>query len=141
ESRQHLIAHNKLNYVRGQRPDVPCILCAVREDHPEVASLEVYRDSHFLISLNLYPYNPGHLMLVPLRHVKWHDELSDEEALSLPQRQTRRLRVLRQLYPACGFNVGYNHGECGGRSIARLHLHIVPRFRNETGVMTCICQT
>lgn len=141
ESRQHLIAHNKLNYVRGQRPDVPCILCAVREDHPEVASLEVYRDSHFLISLNLYPYNPGHLMLVPLRHVEWPDELSDEEALSLHQLQKRCLGVLRQLYPACGFNIGYNLGECGGGSIAHLHLHIVPRFRNETGFMTSIGQT
>src|SRR5690606_30447528 len=57
--RQHLIAHNKLDYVHGKRPDVPCILCAVRDHHPEVDQLEVYRTSDFLVSLNLYPYNPG----------------------------------------------------------------------------------
>lgn len=141
EPQQHLIAHNKLSYVRGQRPNVPCILCAVCDDHPEVESLEVFRNAFFLVSINLYPYNSGHLMLVPLRHIEWPDELSEAEALSLHQLQKLCLAVLRRVYPACGFNIGYNLGECGGGSIAHLHLHIVPRFRNETGFMTTLAQT
>ncbi|PKL76675.1 MAG: HIT family hydrolase [Candidatus Melainabacteria bacterium HGW-Melainabacteria-1] len=139
--RQHLIAHNKLDYVRGHRPAVSCILCAVRDAEAEVESLEVFRDELFLVSINLYPYNPGHLMLVPLRHVEWPDELSDEEALALHRLQKRSLAVIRSLYPAAGFNVGYNLGLAGGGSIAHLHLHIVPRFHNEQGFMATIAHT
>ena len=139
--RQHLIAHNKLDYVQGKRPDVPCILCAVRDQHPEVEQLEVYRTPAFLVSLNLYPYNPGHLMLVPLRHIESPAELSDAEALELHHLQTLSLKVIGSLFPAQGFNIGYNLGQAGGGSIAHLHLHVVPRFRNEQGFMTTIGQT
>ncbi len=139
--RQHLIAHNKLDYVQGKRPDVDCILCAVRDKHPEVDQLEVYRNTHFLVSLNLYPYNPGHLMIVPLRHIETPTALTDEEALALHHLQNRTLKVIEQLYPAQGFNVGYNLGRAGGGSIPHLHLHLVPRFYNEQGFMTTIGQT
>lgn len=139
--RQHLIAHNKLDYVQGKRPDVPCILCAVRDHHPEVDQLEVYRTSDFLVSLNLYPYNPGHLMIVPLRHIESPTALTDAEALALHHLQSQCLQVIGSLYPAQGFNVGYNLGSAGGGSIAHLHLHVVPRFRNEQGFMTTIGQT
>ncbi|PIQ29246.1 HIT family hydrolase [bacterium (Candidatus Blackallbacteria) CG17_big_fil_post_rev_8_21_14_2_50_48_46] len=139
--RNHLFASNKLDYVRGKRPDVPCILCAVRDRNPEVANLEVYRDQDFLISLNLYPYNPGHLMIVPLRHVEWPDELTDQEALHLHHLQKKCLKIIRQIYPAGGFNLGYNLGEIGGGSIAHLHMHIVPRYRNEHGFMATLAHT
>jgi len=139
--RFHLFAPNKLDYIRGQRPDVPCILCAVRENHPDVANLEVYRSDLFLVSLNLYPYNPGHLMIVPLRHLESPEELNDEEALALHHLQKKALAVIRQLYPVRGFNLGYNLGEMGGGSIAHLHLHLVPRFRNEHGFMTTLAHT
>ncbi len=139
--RQHLIAHNKLDYVRGKRPNVDCILCAVRDYHPDVDSLEVYRDELFLISINLYPYNPGHLMLVPLRHIESPEELNDTEALRLHHLQSKSLGVIRELYPAAGFNIGYNLGPAGGGSIKHLHLHLVPRFVNEHGFMSTVGQT
>lgn len=139
--RQHLIAHNKLDYVQGKRPAVDCILCAVRDKHPDVDSLEVFRNELFLVSINLYPYNPGHLMLVPLRHIESPEELSDDEALSLHRLQKYALGVIRSLYPAAGFNIGYNLGAAGGGSINHLHLHLVPRFVNEQGFMGTIGQT
>lgn len=139
--RQHLIAHNKLDYVRGKRPAVDCILCAVRDSHPDVDSLEVHRTELFLVSINLYPYNPGHLMLVPLRHVESPAELSDEEALCLHHLQRRSLAVIQSIYPAEGYNIGYNLGTAGGGSIPHLHLHLVPRFRNEQGFMATIGHT
>jgi ATP adenylyltransferase len=139
--RSHLFAPNKLDYIRGKRPDVACILCAIRENHPDVANLEIYRNALFFVSLNLYPYNPGHLMIVPQRHIEFPDELTDEEALALHHLQKKCLGLIRQLYPAKGFNIGYNLGELGGGSIAHLHLHLVPRFRNEHGFMTTLAQT
>ena len=140
QARHHLFAHNKLDYVRGQRPQVDCILCAVRDAHPEVEQLEVFRSPQFLVSINLYPYNPGHLMLVPLRHVEWPNELTESEALELHHLQAHCLQIIRTLYPAAGFNIGYNLGEAGGGSINHLHLHLVPRFRNEQGFMGTIGQ-
>lgn len=139
--RPHLIAHNKLDYARGKRPNVDCILCAVRDEHPDVEQLEVFRDDLFLISLNLYPYNPGHLMIVPLRHLCWPYELSEQEALRLHHLQGRALKLLAGLYPTIGFNIGYNLGPGGGGSIAHLHLHVVPRFQNEQGFMSTVGQT
>ena len=139
--RDYLFAPHKLDYVRGKRPDVPCILCAVRDQHPDVDNLEVHRNGEFLVSLNLYPYNPGHLLIVPLRHVESPEELSDSEALNLHRTQRLCLEIIRSLYPAGGFNLGYNLGELGGGSIAHLHLHIVPRFRNEHGFITALAHT
>lgn len=139
--RQHLIAYNKLDYVRGKRPKVDCILCAVRDQHPEVQNLEVFRDKDFLATVNLYPYNLGHLMLVPLRHIESPDELTEDEALGMHRLQARTLAVLRSLYHPGGFNIGYNIGETGGGSIDHLHMHIVPRFRNELGFIGTIGNT
>lgn len=139
--RQHLYALNKLDYVRGKRPDVPCILCGVIEHHPEVDALEVHRTDHFVVMVNLYPYNPGHLMLVPLRHIEWPQDLTDEEALALHHLQRKTIEIIRSVYPAQGFNIGYNLGPHGGGSIPHLHLHLVPRFRNEQGFMATVCGT
>lgn len=136
-----LIAHNKLNYAQGQRPKVPCILCAVRDDHPDVHKLEVYRDELFLISVNLYPYNSGHLMIVPLRHVEWPGEFTSEEVLRNHELQQKSIQVLKQLYHPQGFNLGYNLGKAGGGSIPHLHLHIVPRYFNEVGFMSTVSNT
>ena len=136
--RKNLIAQNKLEYARGNRPKVDCILCAVRDSHPEVDSLEVYRDDFFLICINLYPYNPGHIMLVPLRHIEWPYDLTDEEALHLHHLQKKAFAAIHDLYQAPGYNVGYNLGSAGGGSISHLHLHIVPRFYNEHGFMGSI---
>jgi ATP adenylyltransferase len=139
--RQHLTAHHKLAYARGQRPKVDCILCAIRDHNTEVDSLEVFRDELFFISVNLYPYNPGHLMIVPLRHICFPTELSNDEALHLHHLQSRALGAIDQLYQPPGYNIGYNLGSAGGGSIDHLHLHLVPRFRNEHGFMASIGQT
>lgn len=139
--RQHLTAHHKLAYAQGKRTSVECILCAVRDHHPEVESLEVFRDQLFLICVNLYPYNPGHLMIVPLRHVQFPYELSDTEALDLHHLQTRAMAAIDSVYAPPGYNIGYNLGTAGGGSIAHLHLHLVPRFYNEHGFMSSIGHT
>lgn len=139
--RRHLTTPNKLGYIRGERPDVPCIFCAVRDKNPQVDALEVYRTPFFMVSLNLYPYNPGHLMLVPLRHVESPTELTEEEVLALHHLQKKALAILEKKYRPAGFNIGYNLGPAGGGSIDHLHLHLVPRFFNEQGFMGTIAHT
>ena len=127
------VVPNKLGYSRGERPAVDCILCAVAADDPRVESLVLHRAHGFFVTLNLYPYNPGHLMVVPARHVEHLRELNEDEVLALHRLQMLSIGVLEREYRAIGFNIGYNLGRTSGASIAHLHLQIVPRYGVELG--------
>jgi ATP adenylyltransferase len=130
---KHHIVANKLPYSRGQRPKVACILCAVARGDPAVALLVVYRRNGQFVTLNLYPYNPGHVMIVPERHCEDVRELSDAEVLEIHRLQLLTLKVLDSVYKPGGYNVGYNLGQSSGASIPHLHLQIVPRYPSEVG--------
>ena len=80
---ENLFIPSKIRYVRGDKPDVSCILCAVWEQDPKVESLEVYRNERFGVCANLYPYSPGHLMIFPSRHVEDPRQLTQKEARDL----------------------------------------------------------
>ncbi len=140
--RKNLFVPGKIEYARGEkRPDVECILCAIVAESDEVARLEVYRSELFVVTLNIYPYSPGHLMVFPKRHVTDPRMLNDKEIAELHRMQSVCLDVLESVYEPRGFNVGYNVGEAGGASIAHLHLHIVPRYRREIGFIDIIAGT
>ena len=91
---KHNIVANKLDYARGKRPAVDCILCAVAANDPKVENLVVYRHRDWYVTLNLYPYNPGHLMIVPRTHHTDVRQLSESEVLELHHVQILCLRVL-----------------------------------------------
>lgn len=137
--RANLFTPHKGGYVaaraKGPGGSSRCILCAVAAGDQGVVNLEVARDAGFLVSLNLYPYNPGHVMVFPARHVEDPRELTADEAATLWRLQDLTLDVLAAAYGPAGFNVGYNLGEAAGASIAHLHLHVVPRYRRELGVV------
>ena len=137
--RDNLFVPGKMGYARGgERPNVECILCAVVERNDEVIQLDVHRSKLFVVTLNLYPYAPGHLVVFPKRHITDLRMLNDEEALELHKVQNLCLDVLETLYTPHGFNLGYNIGQAGGASIEHLHLHIVPRYRRELGFIDII---
>ncbi|HUJ75487.1 MAG TPA: HIT domain-containing protein, partial [bacterium] len=83
--------------------------------------------------LNLYPFNPGHVMVVPVRHVQDVRELTEAEVLEQHRLLVRTLSILSREYRTGGFNVGFNLGPASGASIAHLHLHVVPRHQSELG--------
>ncbi|GAA3173072.1 HIT domain-containing protein [Nonomuraea roseoviolacea subsp. carminata] len=92
--------------------------------------------------LNLYPYNSGHLMVVPYRHVSDYDELDRAEVLELGEFTQRALRALRRASGAQGFNVGLNLGDVAGAGIAaHLHQHVVPRWGGDTNFMPVVART
>ena len=136
--RDNLFVPNKLAYAKGERPDVPCILCAALAGDERVTGLVATETERFGILANLYPYNPGHLMVVPKRHVEDVVDLDSEEVLELHDVQVQVMTLLRDLYTPSGFNVGYNIGASSGASIPHLHLHIVPRHRSEQGFIDII---
>jgi len=131
---KNLFSFNKLDYVTGKnKPDVKCILCSIINKDERVISLEVKRFKNFLICANLYPFNVGHILIVPVRHIESVKSLSDEEALQLHYLTNESIDVLTELYSPGGFNVGYNIGSCSGASIEHLHMHVVPRYSRELG--------
>jgi len=123
----------KLAYARGDRPAVPCILCAVAASDERVDRLVVHRQADLFVTLNLYPYNPGHLMVVPVRHVEHLSQLSEDEALAIHRLQLLTLRVLDAEYRPTGYNLGWNIGKSSGASIDHIHSQIVPRYPAEIG--------
>jgi ATP adenylyltransferase len=137
DERRNLFTPDKTAYVKRleNRPDGVCILCAIAAGKSEVPHLDVARSDLFVITLNLYPYNPGHIMLFPARHIEDVRDYDDAEWSELRRIENTALDVLTEVYEPNGFNVGYNIGPSGGASIAHLHLHIVPRYPNELGVV------
>ncbi len=128
---------DKLAYVKGPRPE-RCILCMARDGSPEVVDLTFWRDDLFVASVNLYPYNPGHLLVFPVRHVEDVRELSAPEERRLADLQRWLLGLLDAACSPRGYNIGYNMGGAAGASIDHLHLHIIPRYPRETGIADLI---
>jgi len=119
--------------VKGERPP-GCILCLIRDHDPSVVDLSVHRDPLFIAAVNLYPYNPGHLLVFPARHLTDLRDLDPAEEGHLARLTRYLLDSLDRLNPAGGYNLGYNMGRAAGASIDHLHLHIIPRFPNELGI-------
>jgi ATP adenylyltransferase len=136
--KKYLFNTEKIEYVHGKKPDVNCILCALRDNIEEVRSLELYRDELAIITVNLYPFNPGHLMIYPSRHIEDITELTDEEAADMHRLTLKAITIIREEFNPSGFNIGYNIGHGSGASIAHIHQHIVPRFNNEIGFIDVI---
>ncbi|MHA1728293.1 MAG: HIT family protein [Promethearchaeota archaeon] len=138
----HLRAQNKLDYVKGEKkPNVECILCSIVKNSPKVKSLKIYQDKISAVSLNLYPYNPGHLMIFPIRHITDFRKLSENEILHIFNLIKKSQDMLSEVYNPVGFNIGLNIGNYSGASIQHLHFHIVPRYENELGYIDIIGKT
>ncbi len=137
QSREYFFSFDKMQYVSGKRPE-GCILCLLRDRDESVCDLTVHRDERFIVSVNLYPYNPAHLLLFPVRHLLDLRELEDADALHLHRLTTHMMGVLDTTHAPHGYNIGYNMGGVAGASIPHLHLHIIPRYPNETGISDLI---
>jgi ATP adenylyltransferase len=139
--RDYLFNTEKIKYVKGAKPEVACILCAIRDGDPQVKSLEVTRTDGFIVSVNLYPFNPGHLIIFPEKHIISPDEYTAADAAVLHQLSVRMKKILDAEFSPDGYNIGYNIGRAGGASIEHLHMHIVPRYENEIGFIDVISGT
>jgi ATP adenylyltransferase len=123
----------KLAYVQNAKP-TGCILCGVRDRSADIVDLTVYTGKSFVACVNLYPYNPGHLLLFPKRHILDIRAYTAEELADLHAATKLLLDVLDGLYSPHAYNIGYNMGLSAGASIEHLHLHLIPRFPRELGI-------
>ncbi len=119
-----------------------CIFCTLPAAKNDKENLILYRSELCFIILNKYPYNPGHLMVAPYRHVASLDELSDEEAIDLWILVKLAMLTLRRAMSPEGFNVGANIGKAAGAGFeGHVHVHIVPRWNGDTNFMPVISNT
>jgi len=109
---------------------------------PDDASLVVARAEHAFAVLNLYPYNPGHLMVCPYRHVGEYPDLTAAETRDVAELTKQAMVTLRAATMAHGFNIGMNQGRVAGAGIAgHLHQHVVPRWGGDTNFMPVVSGT
>ncbi len=138
---------HRMVYIKGENKPThdeagdDCPFCAApgRSDDD---GLIVARGEHVYAVLNLYPYNSGHLMTVPYRHVSMYYDLDDAESLELARFTQTAMQVLRDVMGPHGFNLGINQGPVAGAGIAaHLHQHVVPRWGGDTNFMPIVAQT
>jgi ATP adenylyltransferase len=130
----------RLAYVTAAQPPTGCIFCDARA-HPDT-ELVLLRGAFAFVILNLYPYNNGHLMAVPNRHIKALADLTVDEQAELMKMARWSEIALTEVYHPQGINVGINLGKAAGAGIEdHLHLHVVPRWSGDTNFMTAIGET
>jgi ATP adenylyltransferase len=119
-----------------------CIFCAKKKSKNDKESLIVYRGKKCFVVLNLYPYNNGHLMVVPYKHKKDFNELDNEEFMELFLLVKKMVNVLKKTHNPDGFNIGINLGRSAGAGVEKhLHIHIVPRWFGDNNFMPIIAKT
>lgn len=118
-----------------------CPFCSGPQRSDEDA-LIVYRGEHCFVNLNLYPYNPGHMMVIPYRHVPMYTDITAEETAEMGALAQKAMRVLAHVSGPDGFNLGMNQGQAGGAGIAaHLHQHVIPRWGGDTNFFPIIAES
>jgi ATP adenylyltransferase len=133
---QRLWAPWRMAYVQAEKKAGGCIFCLPPEPAGDGQRHVLHRGRHCHVMLNAFPYNSGHLMVSPHRHVPTIEALQDDELLELMQLAQRALAALRDAYAPDGFNLGINEGEVAGAGFAgHVHLHVVPRWAADSNFM------
>jgi len=130
-----------MSYITGER-EKGCFLC-LPPDHlgPDRGRLLLFSDPQVLVMLNLYPYNNGHLLISPRRHIPSLAAAGEAERLALMNQAARATDILDRVQRPQGFNIGINQGRVSGGSVEdHLHIHVTPRYLGDSNYMTVIGQ-
>jgi ATP adenylyltransferase len=145
---QRLWTPHRLAYIQGEnKPEGDtsdgCPFCRLlNSGRPDSETLIVARDELVFSVLNLYPYNPGHLMVLPYRHVADYTDLTPAETVAVAEATQHAMRAIRRVSAPDGFNIGLNQGPVAGAGIAaHLHQHVVPRWGGDSNFMPVIGHT
>lgn len=131
-------------YITGeaQKKAKGCILCIKPKQKQDDRNLIVLRGKEAFVIMNLFPYNNGHLMVAPYRHIGDLSKLRDSELLEMMNLARRCQKAIAATMRPDGFNLGFNLGRTAGAGIAdHLHLHLVPRWNGDTNFMPVLAGT
>jgi ATP adenylyltransferase len=117
-------------------PDPGCFICQAISRPRDEADLVLVRGQHAVALLNKYPYNTGHVLVAPMRHIADLTDLDAQDTLALMQLVSEVMRSLRDQMQPQGFNIGANLGEVAGAGLpGHFHMHVVPRWAGDTNFM------
>lgn len=141
---QRLWTPHRMVYIDGEgkpKDDGQCPFCA-SPGRSDSDGLIVHRGQSAYVVMNLFPYNPGHLLICPYRHVARYIDATPDETLEIAQLTQQAIRALTAVSGPAGFNVGINQGEVAGAGIAmHLHQHVVPRWQGDSNFLPIVGQT
>jgi ATP adenylyltransferase len=133
---ENLWAPWRMEYILGKREPY-CIFCPDGDGHTDEERLILHRGRLVMVMMNKFPYNNGHLLIAPWRHVAELEELSEEEMTAIMQWIKISIQVLKRIMHPNGFNVGLNLGGAAGAGVeGHLHFHVVPRWQGDTNFLT-----
>ena len=143
-SQKPLWAPWRMEYLSND-PSAPkatgCVFCNALEKSEDRENLILFRGESAFVILNKFPYNNGHLMVIPNRHTADYLSFSEAEFVEMHQLMQTGVEALKQALHPCGFNMGMNLGSAGGAGIREhLHMHIVPRWTGDTNFMPVIAE-
>ena len=141
--RNYLWASSRLSYVKKKHGQIKgCLFCNIAKDDPDTPKKVLWKDKDMMVIMNIFPYNTGHLEVVPVRHVVGPDEMSEKEYQKMWEIVRRTVLLLKKALNAPAFNIGINlGGDLAGGSILHLHVQIVPRYVRDSGFMEATAST
>lgn len=133
---------DRYRYVRKMIPHQGCVFCLAEKNEPSFKTLCLAKSKLSMVMLNKYPYNTGHLLILPRRHIGQIWDLTKDEIKDLGLWTQAAMSILDKAYGCNGMNVGMNHGAAAGAGIPdHLHWHIVPRWSGDTNFFPLIAET
>lgn len=119
-----------------------CVFCEIQKQEPSKENLLIYKNKFAMIVMNKFPYNNGHVLVMPINHVASFEELSEEEFTELNKLLKKAIKAIKKAYTPEGINVGLNLGRVAGAGIDKhIHYHVVPRWNGDTNFMPVTGQT
>lgn len=130
----------RIQYIQMEKPE-GCFLCQKPGQNKDALNYILYRGEENFIILNVFPYNPGHLMVATYRHVAGVEELTDRERQEHFELVSRSVKVLKKAFAPAGFNIGLNLGKVAGAGVDdHVHTHVVPRWQGDTNFMPVLSE-
>jgi len=138
----HLWTPWRMNYIKSDKSSGGCVFCNALQYNQDEEMLIVARGSYNFIILNRFPYNSGHLMVVPYVHKSSLETLDPETRVEMIEMVSRAEQILNQVYSPQGFNMGINIGKSAGAGIdTHIHFHVVPRWEGDANFMSTLGET
>jgi ATP adenylyltransferase len=142
QERDLMLRPERIRYVRRTIRIEGCVFCTALQSGANADSLCVYRNEHAMAILNKFPYNTGHIMILPVRHCGDINELSETEYLEVQKLVKTTVGIIKTEYGVDGLNIGLNMGKVAGAGLPdHLHWHIIPRWAGDTNFFPLIAET
>ena len=130
----------RVNYISGKKTDKGCIFCRAKNSASK--DYVIFKSRFSIVMLNIYPYNNGHLLVSPLRHIRDLSQFRQKEIMVLFKCLNKAKELLQKVLRPEGYNIGFNLTRTAGAGITgHLHMHIVPRWTGDTNFMPVISNT